>query len=261
MKKKYIKLFVEFFKDFHGKIQENDKQLSELFEKIIVWIIGLSTGTIVFIISSIEKLNFSDKRVIGYTFLLLTISIISGITGRISQAVAKYISFSQSALFDFELKLLEFPRDIKLEGTETAEMIYEFLIEDFDFDYPFLLSSKKEAPKEKWLELDELARKIYQDYSKLNIKARNEVLADLELITIKSFGLKQKAFEKPRVQNNRLKGIISRFLTSLSYVLYFICALSFCFAISYFAFSYLTTLNYLGFIFFNQTSLGSSSFV
>ena len=44
MKEKYIKQFAIFFKELHSNLQEKDKQLAELFDKIIVWIIGLSTA-------------------------------------------------------------------------------------------------------------------------------------------------------------------------------------------------------------------------
>ena len=56
MRKPYIEIISEVFKDWHKDLVDQGFKLVELFDKIIVWLIGLSTGAVVLIFSSLDKL-------------------------------------------------------------------------------------------------------------------------------------------------------------------------------------------------------------
>lgn len=242
MKKKHIQTLTSIFKDFHTNLQEKDKQLSDLFDKILVWIISLSTGAIVFIISSVEIIQYLNKQVLGISLFFLIVSIITGVVGRIFSAISIHISYSQAMSFDIELEAMKLRRGYKLNGTETTEIINEYMLEDFEVDISELIATKNKAEKERWKEIDKIAREYYEKYAKMSEEARNAAFDELKKITISSFGLKKNAFNKKGNNYDRFKGIINSFLLKSSYTLYLASAVSFCFAITYLAYSFFDSL-------------------
>ncbi|MBL7759084.1 MAG: hypothetical protein JNK08_00140 [Sediminibacterium sp.] len=240
MNKSHVELLAEIFKEFHKDLKEQGTKLSEFFDKIIVWLIGLSTGAIALIFSSLEKLNFVTKQTINWTLIFLVISILCGILGRVLYAVASYIAYSFSALFDLQLKMLEFPHNPrKISETETSEMIYQYMLEDFKIDMPSILEHKNIVSQENWKFVDENARLFYQEYSEWSQKSIQFAIKDINRITTETFGHPDDFFEKRKEGNNRLKGRILRSFTFLSFMFYITAALSFGLAIANLTFRYI----------------------
>jgi hypothetical protein len=208
MNKPYIEIFAEVYKDFHKDLKSQQDKISEYFDKIMVWLIGLSTGAIALILSSLEKLTFINKSTINWTLGLLVASILLGIVGRVFYAIATYLGNKFSALFDFEIKLLEIPhKPRKLQGDESAEVVYELMKEDFKVDLPFILEQKKVTPKDNWPQVDENARRLYNEHSEWSIAEIQYALKELNKLMISVFGLKNDYFDKTRGSDNRFKGI------------------------------------------------------
>lgn len=240
MNKSHIEIFTEYFKDLQEKLLEQEKELSELFDKIIVWIIGLSTGSIVLIFSSIDKISFVNKQTIDNTITLLVLTIISGILGRVLFAIARYISYSQAANFYSELRLLEFPHNPrKLEGNETSEMIYYFILEDFKTELPILLSKKEKVTNDKWAEIDKEARDFYVEYSKVNLSSINNAIDEISKSMITSFGLKKNHFKRKKNNYNRFKGVVNRSFVAVSRFSYILSVCVFAIALLYISTKYL----------------------
>lgn len=221
MKKNYIEIFGEVYRDFHKDLKSQQEKISEFFDKIIVWLIGLSTGAIALIFSSIDKLAFINKATINWTLGFLAGSILFGIVGRVFNAIATYLNYKFSAMFDFEVKLLEIPhKPRKLQGDESAEVIYQLMQDDFKVDFPFILEQKKSLPEEQWSQVDENMRNLYDDYSKWSLSEIHFALKEFNKIMISTFGLKENYFDKRRIKSNRLTGVVYRSLNLWSYVLY-----------------------------------------
>lgn len=232
MNKPYIEIFAEVYKDFHKDLKSQQDKISEFFDKIIVWLIGLSTGAIALIFSSLDKLTFVCKSTINWTLGFLVASILFGIVGRIFYAVATYLGYKFSSLFDFEIKLLEIPhKPRKLQDDESAEVIYQLMQEDFKVDLPFILERKKLEPKDNWHQVDEDARRSYKKYAEWSLSEIQYVLKELNKIMVSVFGLKSNYFDKERKKSNRFKGVVFRCLTLLSYVLYSLSCISFASAV------------------------------
>lgn len=248
MRSPYIDIITQYQKEHLKHFSElGFKIASDFFEKTIIWIIGLSTGTIVLIFTQLNKA--SDKSflfnqvALKWTAIFLVSSIIAGVFGRILYAIAFYKGYafiSQYYLKVSELALPKSPR--QLIGTETSEFIYLLFQEDFNVDLPIILDNKKTTSNKNGEDL--AARKLYQDYSNLifsKIKEGSDLVADLrtrvymlKLPNNKPKNGLRKLFDKIIHSWYPTKGTIWRSFTWLSFRLYIISALLFLLAIGYF---------------------------
>ena len=242
MQKPYIEVLGEIFNTWHKDLIEQGFKISEFLDKTIIWLIGLSTGAIVLIFSSLEKLTFIPKTTINNTLFFLLSSIILGIFGKVFYAIALYIGYSLSALFAVQLKMLELPHKPRmLEGNESAEVIYQYLQEDFKIEMPSILDHKKIVTEDKWSFVDENARKFYSEYAEWSAASISDALKQINEITISTFGYKSDYFETQKNSSNRLKGIVHRSFTYLSYTLYILSSLLFGLSLLYFIIQFIQT--------------------
>jgi hypothetical protein len=248
MRSPYIDIIAQNQKDHLKHFSElGFKIASDFFEKTIIWIIGLSTGTIVLIFTQLNKASdesfLFNQVALKWTAIFLVSSIIAGVFGRILYAIAFYRGYafiSQYYLKVGELALPKSPR--QLTGAETSEFIYLLFQEDFNVDLPILLDNKK-ATSNKTSE-DLAARKLYEDYSNLIFSKIHEGNALVSELRTQVYMLKQP-INKPKNKLRKLfdkithffyptKGTIWRSFTWLSFRLYILSALLFLLAIGYF---------------------------
>lgn len=236
MYKPYLEILAEYHLANNRNLIERGKIVSDLFDKIIVWIVSLSTGSIALLLSNFDKISFANKKEINQTLIFLVLVIVIGIVGRVLYALASYLSFRLISDLDFRLQMQLFPHKIKeIDGSETAETIYEWFSVDFKIDVPLIIEFKKSLPKDKGDIADESAREYYKNYtawSKNNLIDSSEIIAEqIE----KAFGYKEGYLSNQtgRTQSNRLKGVVMRFSTGLSYFFYIVCVFLFACAIVY----------------------------
>ncbi len=248
MRSPYIDIIIQNQKEHLKHFSELGFRIaSDFFEKTIIWIIGLSTGTIVLIFTQLNKA--SDKSflfnqiTLKWTIFFLVSSILAGVFGRILYAIAFYRGFAFISLYYLRVGDLALPNSPRqLTGTETSEFIYLLFQEDFNVDLPIILDNKK-AASNKSIE-DLAARKLYEEYSTLifsKIKEGSDLVKELRTqvymekkpSTISKNGLR-KLFEKIIRYCYPTKGYIWRSFTWLSFRLYILSALLFLLAIIYF---------------------------
>lgn len=259
MRNPYLENIVDYQKEHFKDFREfGFKLASEFFEKTIVWIIGLSSGTILLIFSELNKevnnqSTLFNSITIKWTVILLIASISLGILGRILYAVAIYIGYSFLARFSLIVNAIALPSEKRqLEGNETSEYIYLLLQEDFNVDLPIILENKKNVQEEKKHLEDAKARKLYEVYSDLVISKITYGLEMSEKIRKSIFMIKKRRNCRIRLIRKFIiflkrfvfptKGFIWRFLTGLSFSLYILSALSFLSAIFYYVLKYYSIL-------------------
>jgi hypothetical protein len=238
MRKPYIEIFSDTYSELQNNFKEQGFKIAEFLDKIVVWLIGLSTGAILIILSKIKELPFAGTCTVKVTLILLVASIVTGILGRILYAIALYWGYSFMAILSSKIKMLGLskkPRE--LAGDETKENIYLLLQEDFNIDLPFIL--KNEDPLNSDIPLsDEKARKLYSYYSEIILTSIQDAYKDLTNIYVSTFGYKEEYLKKKALSSNRTKGILYRVFTYLSFSLYILSALLFGSAIFYLIMQY-----------------------
>jgi hypothetical protein len=242
MQKSYREIIGEIFEKWHKDLMEQGFKIAELFDKVIVWLIGLSTGAIVLIFSSLNKLTFVNKQTLNTTLSFLVSAIILGVLGRVLYAIAIYLGFFMSSLFSMQLRMFEIPHDPRIvDDEDTSEDIYGYFLEDFKIDMPSLLEYKKFVPENNWDQAHKYARDLYNDYTELSRLKILDAMKVINKITTESFGYKSDYFERKKNTSNRKKGVILRFLTYFSYILYILSAAAFGTAVLYFFLQYVNT--------------------
>ncbi|MEI9911744.1 MAG: hypothetical protein WDO71_20105 [Bacteroidota bacterium] len=242
MQKSYKEILGEIFEKWHKDLMDQGFKIAELLDKVIVWLIGLSTGAIVLIFSSLDKLIFVSKHTINTTLSFLVCAIVLGVVGRVLYAIAIYLGFFMSSLFSMQLRMLEVPHDPRIvDDEDTSEDIYGYFLEDFKIDMPSLLEYKKSVAENNWSQAHKYARDLYNDYAELSRLKFQDAMKVITKITTDSFGYEADYFEKKKTISNRKKGKILRFLTTFSYALYISSALAFGTAVLYFFLQYLNS--------------------
>ncbi|MES2773777.1 MAG: hypothetical protein V4722_06315 [Bacteroidota bacterium] len=247
MRNPYIDIITQYQKEHLKHFSElGFKIASEFFEKTIIWIIGLSTGTIVLIFTQLNKASdksfLFNQSALKLTSIFLVSSIALGIVGRILYAIAFYrgLSFiSQFYLRVNELALPNSPR--QLNGNETSEFIYLLFQEEFNVDLPIILQNKKAASDlSKHLE-DQAARELYNDYLNListKVKDGKQLVTDLRTkiyrLKISSHKRKKGIIRKVYEKIMPSKGKVWRTFTWVSFQFYILSALLFLLSIIYF---------------------------
>jgi len=237
MRKSYLEIYLDIYRKFYNEVREDDKIILELFDKVIVWLISLSTGFIVLIFSLKDKIDVTNTTVIRYTLIALVCSVLCGLIGRVFSVISKYLSRSLASILSFQMGLISFPHKPRsLEGTETAELIYEIMIDDFKVEVPIILEQKKKANPQDYLKADKHARDIYEEYCAWSEKEWRNTIADTDEMLEKAFGYREGHFKRLRnkKRNNRVEGILMRLTSRMSDFLYVISTLAFCFATCYF---------------------------
>jgi len=238
------KPYIEILSDIQSESQDNFKELglkiAEFLDKIIVWLIGLSTGAILVLLSKAKELPFIGTCTINSTLTMLVGSIIAGLLGRILYAIALYLGYSIISSYSAQVKMFGLPHEQReLTGDETKENIYLLFQEDFNIDIPFILENKDNLEGDNLLLLDEKARKLYSYYSDVILNSIQDGKKNLANIFISTFGFKKDFIEKRVNKSNRTKGIVWRLFTYLSFRLYILSAVLFGSAICYLIIQYI----------------------
>jgi hypothetical protein len=237
MRKPYIEIFSDIYSEWQDSFKEHGLKIAEFLDKIIVWLIGLSTGSILILLSKANELPFLGTCTIIIALIMLAGSIIAGLLGRTLYAIALYLGYSFMGSLSVALKTFGLPNQPrKLIGNETKENIYLLFQEDFNIDVPFILENKDNLENDKW---DEKARGLYSYYSDVILSSIQEGKQNLQKIFISTLGLKEKSPGKKVNQSNRPKAIVWRLFTYLSFGLYILSALLFGSAICYLIVQYI----------------------
>lgn len=255
MRNPYIGIITEYQKEHVKHFAElGFKIASDFFEKTIIWIIGLSSGTIVLIFTQLNKASDNSDKLflfnqseLKWISIFLVCSIVSGIIGRILYAIALYRGYAFISQFYLNVNELALPfSPTQLKGDETSEYVYLLFQEEFNIDLPIILENKKAASEiNKSLE-DVAARKLYDDYSELivgKIKNAKKSISNLksQVYMISKPSNKQNGFVLKKLKKiiylySPNKGEIWRTFTWLSFNFYILSALLFLLAILYFVF-------------------------
>jgi hypothetical protein len=234
MRKPYIEIFSDIQSESQNNFKELGLKIAEFLDKIIVWLIGLSTGAILILISKAKELLYIETCTLNNTLTMLVGSIVAGLLGRILYAIALYLGYSIISSYSAQVRMLGFPhKQRELTGDETKENIYLLFQEDFNIDIPFILENKDNLEGDKLLLLDEKARKLYSYYSDVILSSIQGGKENLEKIAISTFGFKKDYFKKRVKKSNRTKGIVWRLFTYLSFGLYILSAVLFGSSICY----------------------------
>jgi len=234
MRKPYIETLSDIQSEWQDNFEEQGFKVAEFLDKIIVWLIGLSTGAILILLSKAKELPFIGVCAINTTLIILAGSIIAGLLGRILYAIALYLGYSSLGSHSLQLKMLGLPNKPRvLTGDETKENIYLLFQEDFNIDLPFILENKDNLEGDKLILLDEKARKLYSYYSDVVLNSIQDGKNNLVNIFLSTFGYKKDYFIKRANKSNRTKAIVWRLFTYLSFRLYILSALLFGFSICY----------------------------
>lgn len=231
MIKNYIREFSKDYREYHKEVRATGKWLNELIDKILVWILSLSTGSIVLLFSSIDKVKFASKESIDAIVILLTISIFAGVIGRVIYAVSIYINNELSESLESSLRALALPyHPYILRGDETAEEVYELIKVSFDLDLTLVIEGIKDMDSDKKKIHDQNVRQFY-DQLKEGIKddqqeALNIVNANMNAALGIRFKDKNKTSETID-RGNSTKRIITDYLENGSYILFAVCIVSF----------------------------------
>jgi len=237
MNKPYTEILADIYKEFHKTVREQEEKITEKFDKIIVWLIGFSTGAIVLIASSANKFKSFDKRTTAIVLILLVSSIATGIIARITSAICSYLSYSFAATFEFGLKMVDFPHNPRiLNGTETSEEIYFCMDADFKVQMQPLLENKKNASQDQWPQIDESARSVYLEYQKYSSERLKEAKKEIDKILLSSYGLDETKPINPK--SIKRKRLLNNSLLTFTYILYIISAISFGIALIYLVIQY-----------------------
>lgn len=234
MENSYKELISGRYSDWSKSAVEQGFKLIEHFDKIITWLISLSTGSIVLIFSSYEKLTFVSRDTINTTLAFLFISILLGLLGRVIYAAAVYFGYHLTVSLGLQYRLFDLPiQPREITESDTASDIYHYFQEDFKLDKPELLDYKLH-PEKSWPEYHSKARELYEFYAEINSSFILQSLEKIGNITLENFGLPEDYIEKNRILSNKTKGKIGRITTALSYWLYFLSTAAFGTAITYF---------------------------
>lgn len=244
MRKPYLEILADAQYEALNNSKELGLRIAEFFEKIVVWLIGLSTGSIILIFKEIDKLNYVSQLTINITLILLVLAILAGILGRILYAIAIYIGYSFMSSFLSQLKMFGLPKNNRsLSGAETQAEIILLFQEDFNIDVSNILEKRNETVEFKQEEIDFAARKFYETYSALVLKLIQDGKQEVFNIYLSTFGQNETYFKKRENSDNKLKGKFHRTFTFLSFVLYLLSAALFGSAVCYFVFAYISNIH------------------
>lgn len=135
MFKKYFDFLTDRFIEMYQSAIKTDEYLSEYRDRIIVWVVSLSTGSIVLMLSYSERTGLS-KSFINATIILLLLSVLTGFISRLLHFEAVKVGKEFLSTFEFDLKLSQlqfYPR--QLTNQDSVDSIYQYI--DDDFDFPF----------------------------------------------------------------------------------------------------------------------------
>ncbi|ANE50770.1 hypothetical protein [Flavisolibacter tropicus] len=161
--KNYVAEFSKDFREYYKGVRESGKRLEEMIDNILVWLLSLSTGAIVLIISSIDKIKFTEKKNISVIVIILTASVVLGIIGRIAYAISIYLNNALSENMDSSLMAnLVHYYPYTLRGNETSEEIYQLAKDSFDLDLTIIIDAGKSLTGHDKVAYDKRTRDFYE---------------------------------------------------------------------------------------------------
>ena len=235
----YIDILAEIFTIHQKNLESGSNRLSDNIEKFIVWIISLSTGSIALLFLAIDKIDLITQENFILTILFLILSIITGVVGKSLSAISSYIGYQLNSMFALRLKMIDISfKQRKLKGDETAEIIYLYIIEDFNAEFPTILENTKSLKGDELEKYHVQIRKFYLEFSEAKKKDMESALKVINEIMLDSFGFKKNYFDKQKNTSNRTRGIIMRICTKGSSFFYLFSMLNFLVAIVYISIKY-----------------------
>ncbi len=229
MQKSRVTILTDAYKEILKDIKDHGFKLAEYFHSLFVWLVTLSTGAIALIISATDKLKHS----FDITFCFLIATIIFGIIARILYTIATLMGYTFFAPLELKLKGIQLNNNPKrLEGDETSVDIFYLLLEGFEINMPSLLENKKIGSEDMWDAIDENARNLYTKFYLHSQESLEKAQIDITKLITSTYGAKKK------FMSNRTKNLVHRYLTFLSYTIYFLSTLMFTYSVFSFATQY-----------------------
>jgi hypothetical protein len=168
------------------------------------------------------------------------LTIVFGVLGRGISAISSYIGYNLTSMFNFGLRFLDIPKGYrKLEGTETSELVFDYLKTDFPADYPNILEIKNMIQGTEPDKYDSQVKKFYASFIKAKKDKMDYKIQDVNDLMIDTFGLKKNYFENYKTKNNRFKGIVMRICSKSSLMLYGLSLICFLIAVVYISIKFL----------------------
>jgi hypothetical protein len=231
MFKKLKSFFVDFYLDLFRNSKLVEEKIFEQLDKILVWIVGLSSGTILLILSnykSISEFHISNGS-IKILFLLLCASIIFGIVGRIVYAITRYYYIPLTLNFEIDLLAEKVPYTPRfLSEKESSIELFQIIKEDFEIDISenYLTQLKTNPSLESNFQV--LALNFYKELAKISKENSESININIGKIIEQHFG-KRKSSKKIHTPKryNRINiatdfALILYVLSSISFVSAFV---------------------------------------
>jgi hypothetical protein len=154
MKKQLHENLIDFFLELLPDLKNVEDNVRDISERIIIWTVGLSTGSIALLIYQHKNLYFISSFVMKLSILCFVCSIIFGVIYRSTQP--SVINIQTSRIFRFigygRGKKVEFYFPREITDIDTKENIANYLKEDMGLDY------------DEWLNDDYLDRNFWVDH-------------------------------------------------------------------------------------------------
>lgn len=204
--------FEQYIATFRNSNQESKDLLKYVFEKsdnISLWIIGLAIGGISIFANNIADIQKSiPTESLKPILVLLVISVSSGI---IYRALYLYFFVVQNQIsigINVALVALEDEDDIVdtvslLNGQETFKQLTNRLMDGFNIDVSYLVSTYEKLDKDSKSKLYNDIVKLYEERVKLAQDDEQEALETIAEIYSSFFGVKKEKF-LAKMQNNSL---------------------------------------------------------
>lgn len=236
----YQKKLADFYLSIDEKMRPEANRLSDYIDKVLVWVVSLSTASIALIISSMNNLNIIiNNNKVNNTLLILLVSIIFGVIARVIDGITSYMSMKHHASFLASLYHAKIPfNPSKLTGEESIDDVIRYIKEDFDKDISdILIKICSNEPSE--YKKDELARLFYDAYVIDSQKAYKNALEKINNEVNNSLGVNNKKYDKNINYNNYKLAKSKRRLQRCYFVFAIISLMSFTSSILYIAIAFI----------------------
>ncbi|GEM_PF-2643353 len=208
--------------------KEESDRVSDNNDKLIVWIVGISTGSIALILSAKNNIDLLPQESLRSIIFFFVVTIILGVVGRALSAISSLIGFKLNSIFFYNLKTSEIPHAVRnLTGEENAETIYFYLISDFQADPQLIQDYMKNLNVKDRKQYDMIMRDFYSGFAKSREEAFDLANNTMRNIIIDSFGYRKNHFDKQPKISNRIPGWIMRRCTTIHLYFYGVSVISF----------------------------------
>jgi hypothetical protein len=226
MFKKLKSFFLDFYLNLIRNSNQAEEKIFEQLDKVLVWVVGLSGGTILLVLSNYKSISefHISYRSIKVLFLLLCTSIILGIVGRIIYAITRY--YYAPLMLNFEMDLLTenvpyTPR--LLSGKEKSSELFEIIKEDFEIDMSEKYLNQLKIDPSLETNFQKLALDFYKELARVSIENSESININIGKIAEQHFG-KRKSRKKIHTPGryNRIN-----LATGFALILYILSCISF----------------------------------